>query len=425
MRLGKTATYLHKSGHSVTVLTERNPPYPQDLPLEFPTDQIIRTRWCNVNAAPRAIKSFLGSLKKTVRPTPVSGKAFGGNAINTPEAEVVNNKKPFIVQFINAVMNFPDSRIGWLPAAIWSGRRQMRRLQPDIIFASGPPFTTLLVGYLLSRGTGTPLIVELRDRWSDDPYYPPPQFELKWRQWLENKILTHARGITTVSEPWAKSYREKYQKPVEVIYNGFDPEDFLVSTGQGNPDHQKVRIVYTGGIYPGRRDPSALFDAIGRDNDLKSNIRIDFFGTQEDHVLPLAQRFGVSDVVFVHSRISHAEALEQQCAADVLLMMQWNDPKEQGNVPGKFFEYLAARRPMLIMGLEDGVPATLARDRGIGFCANTVPEIADILKGWVDTKHRDGSIAPVSEDALLGFSRAEQVAKLEAFLKKMCRNDSK
>ncbi|MCH7540850.1 MAG: hypothetical protein IH999_10725 [Proteobacteria bacterium] len=74
-----------------------------------------------------------------------------------------------------------DHNAGWLPFALRTARKTTKRWRPEVIFASGPPFTTLLVGRLLARRIGTPWVVEFRDRWSDDPYYPP----LGWRLMLD------------------------------------------------------------------------------------------------------------------------------------------------------------------------------------------------------------------------------------------------
>ena len=95
-------------------------------------------------------------------------------------------------------MGFPDTRIGWMPEARRKGLQIIRDWCPDILFASGPPFTTLLVGYLLSRATGVPLVVEFRDRWSEDPYYPSPWWRGRWDRWLEALIVRQAAGLTTV-----------------------------------------------------------------------------------------------------------------------------------------------------------------------------------------------------------------------------------
>ncbi len=80
----------------------------------------------------------------------------------------------------------------------------------------------------------------------------------------------------------------------------------------------------------------------------------------------LAAQFGITDFVETVPPVSYAESLRIQRNADVLLLLQWNNPREQGNVPAKVFEYLASMRPILGIGYEQGVPAGLIRERGAG-----------------------------------------------------------
>src|SRR5690606_22982268 len=141
-----------------------------------------------------------------------------------------------------------------------------------------------------------------------------------------------AAALTTVSEPWAETYRARYGKPVAVIYNGYDPADLLAAAttaGAGGwPDRHILRITHTGGIYRGRRDPSPLFDAIRRHPDLRGRVRITFYGLATDYVPALARDFGVEDSIEVHGRVEHAESIRQQRLSDVLLLMQMDSPLE-------------------------------------------------------------------------------------------------
>jgi hypothetical protein len=36
-------------------------------------------------------------------------------------------------------------------------------------------------------------------------------------------VIGGAVAISTVSEPWAETYRRRYSKPVTTVYTGFDP----------------------------------------------------------------------------------------------------------------------------------------------------------------------------------------------------------
>ena len=430
VRLGKLAKFLTSAGHDVRVLTAKGLPYAQTLSVEIPEQRIYRTDWLDINSLSTRLKSSLRRLLRRPAKLAVTpaGAVTPGAAAAPGAASIAARKPPRGTTYFGGqasklyqlLFNIPDKQIGWLPAARKHAMRLITEWRPDAIFASAPPFTCLLIGYLVSKATGIPLIIEYRDRWSDDPYYPPPWWRRRLEQWLEGKIARHAAAITTVSEPWAQTYRARYSKPVTVIYNAYDPADQPAQTTStvsgGWPDRRILRILHAGGIYRGRRDPSPLFAAISNDEDLKRKVRVVFYGIATDYVGSLARDHGVEEIVEVHGRVSHAESLRQQRVSDVLLLMQMDSPLEQGNVPGKFFEYLGARRPILILGWDQGVPATIVKERGAGAATTDPKTIAAQLRAWIATKDRDGQLPDLSASVCAGFTHQEQAAKLENFL---------
>lgn len=428
VRIGKLAKHLAAQGHELRVLTAAEPPYPSSLPVEIDESFIRRSPWWDIDALP---DKLLGLFRAKGAPQAKAGAPAQSQA-QAPTAPAEASPAPpaglkaglkalrgRLSTFYQLLLNFPDQRIGWTPGARRAGLEILSAWRPDGIFASGPPFTTLLVGYLLSRASGLPLVVEFRDRWSEDPYYPPPWWRRKLNAWLETRIVNHAVGITTVSEPWAVRFRERFDKPVSVIANGFDAEDFHGETGPGWPDPKVLRILYTGGIYPGYRDPSPLFAALGGAPQLRGRVEVHFYGSDPQIITELAEAHGVADCVKLHGRVTHAEALRLQMEADVLLLMQWDDPREQGNVPGKFAEYLGARRPILVLGYDGGVPATFVRQRAAGAASTDPGTLARQLEAWLAAKERDGRLAPLSDAAVAGYSREEQAARLGDFLQSL------
>lgn len=421
VRLGRIAQHLLGRGHDVRVLCPREIPAEESygvLASYIPEERVVRTRWLDVNALPRAAARWLNrarsaepSSAKTQAEVPSSDEASTDDA----KPSMLRRLLAGVRELYTLVLNWPDSMIGWLPYGVASGRRLAKNWKPDLIFASAPPFTVLLVGYWLSRLIGVPWVVEFRDRWSDDPYYPPPRWVTRLNIWAEGHIVRRTAGLVTVSDPWAETYRRRYGKPTATICNGFDDPGTL--EGEPGPSADgPLRIVYTGWIYPGRRDPSPLMEAIQLLGEGPDSVRLEFYGTAEAHVAPLIARYRLQNQVDLFPDVSHDEALRIQRGADVLLLMQWNDPKEQGNIPGKFFEYLGAKRPILVLGLEDGVPATLARERKAGVYGGSPGEIAEHLRTWIELKRQGGGIPAPPESARRGFSRSEQFDKLADFL---------
>ena len=420
VRIGRLASYLLDRGHDIKIVTCQDPPYNQTLPHDFPQERVTRAKWVDVNALPVALAQRLKrSPKSDIRSENPSEATIPTSQRGSTQPSRFRHLKSFLSSAYTHVINWPDQRIGWLPYALGAGRRVLKDWSPDLVFASAPPFTTLLAGALLSRSARAPLVLEFRDRWWDDPYYPPPAWLRALNRFVERRLASSAAGLSTVSEPWAETYRARYGKPTIVIYNGYDSE--ILAKLEERPEtpasdaEPHLRIVYTGGIYPGRRDPSLLFQAIGRLGEAGQAIEVAFYGTAPELVLPLAEQAGVRDNVTLHPEVSHKEAIARQSEADVLLLMQWSDPREQGNVPGKFFEYMGSRRPILILGLRDGVPATIAKETGAGVYGADAEQIAGLLTQWLALKRERGYLPAAPSSAHDGYSREEQYRKLEQF----------
>ena len=122
----------------------------------------------------------------------------------------------------------------------------------------------------------------------------------------------------------------------------------------------------------------------------------------------------IEGFVKIPPRVPYQKAMELQRINDVLLLLQ--SPDDAANVPAKTFEYFAARRPILGIGLDNGIPATLVRERNAGLYVTEVNAIAEQLKAWVAQKRNGGTIPALPASASQGLSRAEQFRRLEKFI---------
>lgn len=139
---------------------------------------------------------------------------------------------------------------------------------------------------------------------------------------------------------------------------------------------------------------------------------MEFYGKSADAVLNDAVAHGVTEAVAVKPPVPYQRALELQVKADVLLLLQSNDKRDEGNLPAKLFEYLFARRPILFIGLETGVAARIIADRRAGFIANDPKRIRDQLLLWLAEKQTAG-LKTLDRTVYFGLSRDEQYHKLE------------
>jgi hypothetical protein len=254
--------------------------------------------------------------------------------------------------------------------------------------------------------------------WVDNHYYPYSEKRRRLEERLEKKVLASANGLVTISEPLAEVLKRKYNKPTVVVTNGFDPTDY--PTDSDVPYREGcLRIVYTGMIYRGKRDPSPLFEALQRMGKAAKAVQFAYYGAYFQIIQEAATRHHVEHLVEINEPVPYQESLKVQTQADILLFLSWNDPGEQGVYTGKLFEYIGSRRPILGIGSTNNVAAELIYNRNAGVVLNDPDKIVEQLHQWMQLKQQTGNIPHLPKSATIGLSREEQTKVLENFLKEM------
>jgi glycosyltransferase involved in cell wall biosynthesis len=404
VRASKTARYLTEFGHEVKVITAANQPLEATLPLEIPDRDVTHARWLNTN--------FLADLARGGKKA-ISSRGYRGRG---PIGRVIRGLAPIY----KTLFALPDPQIGWYPFACRAAARLLGGWRPDVILASAPPATSLLVAHSVARKHRIPWVAEFRDLWvSNNAYYDHPGWRRRFEARVEHRVLSSAAAFVTVSEAFAGSLSAEYKKPTRVVYNGFDPADYPPADVPAQADDAEFRIVYTGILYPGRRDPRLLFDALGRLGRVADGIRVEFYGRYLQDAHEAALERGIAHLVSVNDMVPYHDALRIQSSADVLLLLMWDDPGEYGTYPGKLFEYIGARRPILVVGRPEHLAAQLVNKTKTGVVSNDADEIAEQLREWLERKRANGMIPEPPEAATQGFTREEQTRKLGAFLQEI------
>jgi glycosyltransferase involved in cell wall biosynthesis len=403
VRVGSTAAHLLELGHDVRVISARDQVVEPTLESRFPAERVVYTPWLDVN---RPVSMALGGRART-RQT--------GYAVPAGAGSVVRG----LGRMYKTMINFPDGRIGWLPYAARAGAATIGEWRPDLIFASGLPWTALIVARGLARRHGIPWVAELRDLWVDGPLYEYAGTRRRLESRLERAVLGSAAGLVTVSELLAQRLRARFSTPVADVLNGFDPEAYPPADP---PVPGPLRIVYCGMIYEGKRDPTPLFRAIRLLGPLADQVRVSFYGRYMGGMEALVRREGVGAQVEVHEAVPHRESLRLQQEADALLLLMWDGPDVEGDYTGKFFEYVGAARPILALGPRSNVACRTILERGAGAVLQEPEAIAEQLRTWIAQKQATGTLPAPPPEAAEGFTRRDQTRRLEAFLAGIARN---
>lgn len=285
----------------------------------------------------------------------------------------------------------------WLEGALQAGR--VHGPQADVVYASLIPYETAETAVQLARELRKPLVVDLQDPWALDEMWMYPTGLHRRVDLRRMRAALEAADAVVMNTPEAvRRVRDEFSslrdKPVVSITNGFDPADF--SGPAPARDDGAFRIVHTGYLHTadglrlrkirplrkvlgGRytdvdiltRSHVYLLEAIGRlladDPALASTLELHLAGvlTPEDRRVAAA-----SPVVRMPGYLDHGASVALVRSADLLFLpMQALPPGVRaGLVPGKTYEYLASRRPILA-AMPEGDARDLLREAGSPFVA--------------------------------------------------------
>lgn len=259
-----------------------------------------------------------------------------------------------IARYIRGNIFIPDARIGWKRFALKKSLEIMRRMKISAVICTSPPHSTQLVGLALKRKTGIPLIIDLRDPWTDIYYMHKlfrSRFAMNQDLRMENKVLENADLIITVSESLKNLFRNKIMDvapKIEVITNGFDHTDFenLPTSVQ----HEFV-ITYAGTMSDDYPTDSFIHAVKSVLNDLPDlRIRINLIGQFSEAIVQNFRLHGLGDRINLFGYLDHLEVIKILNNSSILLLIIPDVAQNEGIVTGKLFEYLAIRKPILCFG---------------------------------------------------------------------------
>ena len=159
------------------------------------------------------------------------------------------------------------------------------------------------------------------------------------------------------------------------------------------------------------------------DAEFKAALRLRLVGKVDREVLEALSAEGLADNVVALGPQNHAAAVKEQRSATMLILPLRNDPEYRPILPGKLFEYLAARRPVLGIGQVDGAMARVLRQTQAGITAGWADETAMrefIGEAW--QQYRSGGV-PATTGEIGPYSRRATAHALAELLDNVSQNE--
>ena len=345
-----------------------------------------------------------------------SDKGAGVNPLN-------QQKKTFkqrLVVGLRGNLFVPDPRVGWVNPSVRFLVKYLKDNPVDAIVTTGPPHSMHLIGMKLARRTGIRWIADFRDPWTEMHYFKHMGL-LPWtaarHRSLEQRVLDAADAVIAVSEPVRADFQARTSTPVHLITNGYDDDDF--ASGPSELPADRFTLVHTG-LFASDGNPLRLWDVLAAkcasDRNFKTQLRIVLAGKTDAEIIDALAVRGLSDNVEDLGYQPHLKTTRLQQSANILMLPLRQEPEYAKALPGKIFEYLAARRPVLGIGQEGGAAALVLQDAGAGVMYDW--DRVEPVRNYIESaweRHLAGEDARL-EGNISKYSRLSLTEKLSAVL---------
>lgn len=283
------------------------------------------------------------------------------------------NKSVFqkVVTFIRANFFIPDPRVFWVRPSVKFLNDFLRDNDIKIIITTGPPHSVHLIGLnLKKKNSSLRWLADFRDPWSEwgllDSLNVSP-FARRIHKRLEAKVLERADKIITITPFYVRRFEALSRRKVSLLTNGYDEDDF----GSLEIHRTEKFIMRHVGIINEKCDPRPFMSVIQKlltsDSEFKANVHIDFVGEVHSQFKEFVSASPkLSSVTTFTSSIPHKSLISLYGKSSLLLVILTGYKDAEGYMPGKLFEYLATRLPVLGVGPSRGDAAQLLAETGAG-----------------------------------------------------------
>lgn len=337
-------------------------------------------------------------------------KSMSSGIITSKKKQTLSEK---LLLYIRGNVFIPDARVLWVKPSVDFLENYIKEHNIDTVITTGPPHSMHLIGMKLKEKFHIRWIADFRDPWTKIVYHKElklTSIAQKKHLELERKVLRTASQIIVTSPSTKDDFSKITSKPIEVITNGYDPEEivpFIIDT--------KFSIAHIGSLLS-ERNPRVLWKALAElvkeYPKFKHDLELKLIGTVSEEIINTLEEFKLLKFVKKVGYIPHNQCLVEQHKSQVLLLIESDSEETKAILPGKLYEYMASGRPILAIANEQSDIKRIITLTNTGiFCDYSEKEkIKETLVNFYEQyKNNDLESAPIG---LQYFSRENLTKRL-------------
>lgn len=255
--------------------------------------------------------------------------------------------------------------------------RIVRAVQPDVLWATGDPWSGLVAASRLANHFSIPWVADFRDPWTLSEIRSEGKWGLSRRAdaYFERKIIASADVVMFQAGSVEAAYRKHFgleARRTRLVTNSFDssvfddPITFATAPPVAVSESDGLHIGFFG-RFRSMSPAMLIIDALGaarrKDPIAAERIHIHSFGSLNEEDAEYAQKHGVASNFVRDEAVPLEQALSVLRRFDLLLVS--TDVSRDQIIPAKLLEYIVAARPILSLSL-NGEVAEILETTGTG-----------------------------------------------------------
>jgi len=402
----KFVKYLPEFDIQPVIYIPKNPKYPitdSSLTKEIPKNVTI---YKNKIFEPYLYAGFL-SKKKT--------KQISSGVISDDNPSLLEK----FLLWIRGNMFIPDARKYWVKPSVRVLTGIIKKEGIDTIITTGPPHSLHLIGLELKKNLDVKWLADFRDPWTSIGYHTKLRLtkaSQRKHSLLEKEVANGCDKLLVTSNTTKVEFESITTNPVYVITNGYDiPESELPFSALD----KKFTLSHIGSLLTGRNPENlwkVLSEIISENEAFRNVFQLNLIGVVGQDVLNCINDNGLKLYTRIKEYVTHEEAVNYQRSSQLLLLAEIDSPHTRGIIPGKLFEYLAAKRPILAIGPEhwEGGEIVKSTNSGVVCNYNSVADLKALILNWFHL-YQQGNLM-VSSVNIKEYNRRTLTKKLAELL---------
>jgi hypothetical protein len=331
-----------------------------------------------------------------------------------PDAEVPENRLRLGLAMMRH--RIPEPYFHWVREATTAGERVLAGLPPQsVIYGRAMPGCSNLVAWHLARTSGRPFIAHFSDEWpavqllTAGALWAAPYKLPLFRMW-RHRIFRDAAALTFTNPDQARAVLRDDGR--HAMSRSFVVTHLSGRTGRAPVPQRRERfhIVHTGNLNPPGHTAAALLCGLraflDRTPAAVGRVRFTQAGWSAGDIPQWIDRLDLQSIARAVGRVTPEAVLDLLDDANLLVGFDYTRP-DSATLLSKLPDYVAARRPILVMAAPDSAMGRLFESDGVGMTAayDSPEEVADCLARAFEAWATGSDALLPTAAAIEGFSR--------------------